>query len=135
MTMPRGSDSKQLMNSIEAGWRSAPGRNGVGYDPMGAVMGFMGVPNLAGGAFRNGQYGGTQGILQRFYGPGGPGHRPKPDKPGTGGNDPGTGGDGTGTGNQDDQNMIKAGLPPWWVDWLHTNGEHGGWMQPPGLLG
>lgn len=112
-----------IMRRVNRGYNS-PGRNGTIGNPMGAIMGFMGAPNLAGGPQRRGQYGGMQGIMNNFYGAGGGGN-----KPGTGGNDPAV------DPNDPDAEMKKVGLPSWWIDWLHTNGQYGVWNKPPGLLG
>lgn len=110
------------MNRFDAAFNANMFNRGGGSIP--GIMAFMGVPNLAGGPQRRGQYGGTQGIMQNFYGAGGGGGN----KPGTGGNDPSV------DPNDPDAKMLKVGLPQWWVDWLHTSGQYGGVPPQGGLL-
>lgn len=126
MATTRGGDTQRLVQGIQAGMRS-PGRNGVGSNDFGGFAAFMGLPNLAGGANRNGQYGGMQGIMQRMAAQNG-------QKP------PGTGGNGAGTNGNDpskppEDPLLKAGFTPWYVDWLRSSGQTGTWAKPPGLLG
>lgn len=111
----------QMMGNMQYGWRAAGG------DPMGAMMGFMGMPfqNKQGGqwmtvnpATHSTYQTGTTNPVQA-----------RPSKPN--GNDP----------NLTDEEkkraeLIKAGMTPWYVDWLQTSGNFGG-VPPktPGLLG
>ena len=119
--------------------------NGTRGAGMGAGMGFMGLPfqtRQSGGKGSSGpwmtvdprtqtvtpgfQIGGQGGGLGGQGGGQGGGNG----NGGGGGNDPGT------DPNNPDSAMLKAGLPSWWVDWLHTNGQYGVWNKPPagGLL-
>jgi hypothetical protein len=93
---------------------------------LATIMGFMGVPNLA----ARQHYGigmGPGGQPMAPYGQ--PLGQPQQKPPGTGGDDPPLTDD-----DKQRQDMIKAGMTPWYVDWLQTNGRYGQWKQPPGLL-
>lgn len=120
--------ANQVQGGLSAG-RFSPGRQGGGA--LGGMMAFMDMPNLAArphyGYGTPDYMGGGQQDPFAALGGGGGGHS-KP--PGTGGNDPGT------DPNNPDSAMQKAGLPSWWIDWLHTNGQYGVWNKPPagGLL-
>lgn len=90
------------------------GKGGGGLD---SIMAFMGAPNLA---------------PQRGWGAGGNGSAmfDWPNLHGGGGKDPN---DPNNPGNPDDP-MLKAGLPQWWIDWLHSSGQYGGVPPTGGLL-
>lgn len=109
-------DFRRTAAGIQQGMMSGPGgRNGGGA--LGAAMGFMGAPNLA---------------PQRGWGAGGNGSAmfDWPSLHGGGGKDPN---DPNNPGNPDDP-MLKAGLPQWWIDWLHSSGQYGGVPPTGGLL-
>jgi hypothetical protein len=94
--------------------------------PMGAMAAFMGIPNLAAGR----RIGGMSDVPAGSF-------RWPTDYPGSpsnlAGKPPSTGGDGPSVDpNNPDGPMLKAGLPPWYVDWLRTSGQYGVWNQPPG---
>lgn len=118
----RQQDTKALTNRVQYGLTNG--------GPMGAIMGFMGLPYLSRGAGGDQGGSGSGGGFQKMW-PGGIDPRmASAQPPTTGGDDPGAGG---GT-DPNTQAMLKAGLPPWWVDWLRTSGQYGGMPPAGGLL-
>jgi len=104
------------------------GLNAGGGDPMGAIMAFMGRP------FQKRTDGGSpwmtiNPLTQSTYQ--------------TGTSNPAAAAaskppvDDTALSDEEKrrQEMIKAGLPPFYVDWLRTSGQYGGVPPTPGLLG
>lgn len=89
-------------------------RGGPGLE---TAMAFMGAPNLAPErGWGAGGMGGS-GSGQWTNWPHGGGNGNNPDTP----------------GNPDDL-MLKAGLPQWWINWLHSSGQYGGVPPTGGLL-
>lgn len=117
-TGPRQLTTDDWLKMIMSGYKQ-PGRNGVGWGGIGPAMAFMGLPNMAGGSHRNGQYGGLHGILAAFLANGGLGNGP-PNGSGNGnGNGNGGGGGGIGGGGGGGGN---------------GNGNGGGPFQEPNFL-
>jgi hypothetical protein len=99
--------------------------------PMGAMMGFMGLPYLArGGGSDSAPHGSGPAPFQKMWPGGIDPSMARPAAPTTGGEDPSLAPE-----DKKRAEMIKAGLPPWYVDWLHTSGQYGGVPPTPGLLG
>ena len=119
-------------NGLNLGQMSKRVQYGMDHGgPMGAMMGFMGLPYLSrGGGSDSAPHGSGPAPFQKMW-PGG--IDPSMARPAA----PTTGGDGPAVDpNNPDGPMLKAGLPPWYIDWLHTSGQYGVWNKPPsgGLL-
>jgi hypothetical protein len=117
-----GFDSKLLKKRLQFGIDSGGG--------MGAMMAFMGLP-------WNQKSGGQWNTYDPRNGSSYPmGTNPmgsynnKPAGPSTGGDGPPLDDE-----EQKKEDLVKAGLAPWYVDWLNTSGQYGSWKKPPGLLG
>jgi hypothetical protein len=118
---------KPLIQSIK--WAAANG----GGSPMAGMAAMLGVPWMhrsPGGGGAGWQVYDPQ--RQAIYAKGTtPPPMPQAQKP------PTTGGDDPPLTDEEQKkaDLVKAGLAPWYVDWLNTSGKYGGVPPTPGLLG
>lgn len=119
MATNRSGNTKQFASQLEYGLNA-------GGDPMGAIMAFMGRPFQQ---KQGGQWMTVNPLTQSTYQTGttnpaaAAATKPPVDDP-------------TLTDEEKRRReMIKAGLPPFYVDWLRTSGQYGGVPPTPGLLG
>lgn len=109
--------------------------------PMGAMMGFMGLPYLSrGGGSDSAPHGSGPAPFQKMWpggtdpnmGGGGSGNGQDPT---LGGNDPTTGGNGPAVDPAKLGALGKVnGFPQWYIDWYNSQGKYGGVPQVSGLL-
>ena len=132
----RGETGAQIMGRVDAAYNG--NRFTRGGSGLPSIMAFMGMPNLAGGPNRNGQYGGAVYPMGGGFGGGIGGIAAM----GRGGGGGGNGGGGNKTdpnapvdpATLGDLGKLKNAFPQWYIDWFNEQGKYGGVPQVSGLL-